>query len=119
MNQRMQMERARHLFQLAAVCGGLACGAKVDHEPQVDVPDDIYEEGVWDDADVEVRVAALRRDVEAEMRRLSAMAPVERGEASARLLELMSSLRAEWGKTDGGAEEYAKLEADVDALLEE
>ncbi len=30
----------------------------------------------------------------------------------------MSALRAEWGKVDAGGEGYARLESEVDALLE-
>ena len=78
----------------------------------------IYDEDVWDDAEVEVRVAALRRDVRTEMQMLSPLTERRKATESGRLLELMSALRAEWGKLEGGAEDYARLEEEVDALLE-
>ena len=96
-----------------------ACGARVSEpESDVDIPADIYEEEVWNTADAEVRVAALRRDVDAEMARLRVLPDEDREPQSQKLLELMSSLRAEWGKLEEGREAYAELEAEVEVLLE-
>jgi hypothetical protein len=96
----------------------LACSPQVE-ESQPEIPPDIYDEGVWDDAEVEVRIAALRRDIRTEMQLLASLSERRKAAESGRLLELMSALRAEWGKLEGGAEDYARLEEEVDALLEE
>ncbi len=94
-----------------------ACGSTVSG-PEVDIPADIYDDEVWDDADIEVRVAALRRDIRAELEKVKRLSAEGRESESQRLLELMSILRAEWGKLEGGAHEYAKLEEDIEALLD-
>ncbi len=87
-------------------------------EPDAQIPTNIYEEDGWNTSSIEVRVAALRRDIDVEIARLEALPGGEREPTSQRLLEMMSSLRAEWGKIDGGSEKYARLEAEVEKLLE-
>ncbi len=112
------IDRVKALVWTSAFIALGACGAEVE-EPGIDIPTDIYEENVWDAAEADVRVAALRRDVRAEMSRLSALEPRAREQESKRLLRLMSNLRAEWGKAEGGSEEYAAIEVEIEALLEE
>ncbi len=92
------------------------CGARVD-EAEIDIPEDIYEEEVWDNADASVRVAALRRDIRLEMGRLAELSPGSREHQARRLFRLMSSLGAEWSKLEGGAEQYEQLEQEIDVLL--
>lgn len=109
----------RNRLNALAFGGGIAllaiqgCG-----EPYVQIPADVYEEAGWNSSSVETRVAALRRDIDLEIARLEALPSAEREPTSQRLLELMSTLRSEWGKLDGGAERYARLEAEVEKLLE-
>ena len=114
---KMRTNRAGTLVYISVLVMLSACGAEGE-EPEADIPDDIYEEDVWDDVDAEVRVAALRRDVRAEIRRLESLPADARESESPRIIELMSSLRSEWGKVEGGSDAYAKLEVEVEVLLE-
>ncbi len=109
----------KNTFILTAACLGLACSANVDTEPEPDIPADIYQENVWDRVEPNVRVAALRRDVRAEIRALSNLSAADREAHAGRLRKLLSVLRTEWATQDGDLDRYAQLEQEVESLLEE